>query len=218
VDAIEVHWGEEPRLSIIWLHGLGADGHDFEPVVAELELGFGARFVFPHAPVRPVTINGGLPMRAWFDVLGFNPTARWDETGIRASADAVRALIRRESERSMPSSRIVLAGFSQGAAMALHVGLREPEPLAGLLALSSFLPLAETLADEKSAANAKTPILMAHGDADPVITLDMAEVGRRWLEAEGFAVDWRVYAMPHSVCLPEIHDIAAWLTRLADAE
>jgi phospholipase/carboxylesterase len=218
VDGIELSWGKDPRLSIIWLHGLGADGHDFEPIVAELDLGFAARFVFPHAPVRPVTINGGLPMRAWFDILAFDRSAHWDEDGIRASADAVRALVRREVERGVPSRRIVLAGFSQGGAIALHTGLREPQPLAGLLALSSFLPLGEKLADEKSAANTTTPIMMAHGDADPVITLDAAQAGRRRLEAEGYAVDWRVYPMPHSVCAPEIRDIAAWLTRLADAQ
>lgn len=216
LDYIETSWGgEPPRLSIVWLHGLGADGHDFEPVVPELGLGFGARFIFPHAPVRPVTINGGMPMRAWFDILSFDRAAEWDEAGIRGSAAEVDALIDREIERGMPARRIVLAGFSQGGAIALHAGLRSRHRLAGLMALSSFLPMADRLAPEKGRANAATPILMAHGDADPVIGLDMAEESRRALEAEGYAVDWHVYPMPHAVCAEEIRDIAAWLERIA---
>ncbi|MBN1240042.1 MAG: dienelactone hydrolase family protein, partial [Gammaproteobacteria bacterium] len=197
---------------------LGADGHDFEPIVDELGLEFGARFVFPHAPVRPVTINGGLPMRAWFDILELERSASWDEQGIRASAEAVAGLIQREIDRGMPSRRVVLAGFSQGGAIALYAGLRSPLRLAGLMALSSFLPLGETLPAEKSDANANTPILLAHGDADPVIPLQMADLSRRLLEAEGYAVDWRVYPMPHAVCAAEIRDIAAWLAGIARAD
>jgi phospholipase/carboxylesterase len=202
-------------MSVIWLHGLGADGHDFEPIVEELGLGFGARFVFPHAPLRPVTINGGLPMRAWFDILALDRSASWDEEGIRASARSVYGLIEREIGRGMPSRRVVLAGFSQGGAIALHVGLRAPHRLGGVMALSSFLPLADTLSQERSLANVSTPILMAHGDADPVVAVDLADWSRRRLEADGYAVDWRVYPMPHAVCAPEIGDIASWLTRIA---
>src|SRR5690606_24451595 len=211
-EFIERSWGGEARLSIIWLHGLGADGRDFEPIVEELGLGFGVRFVFPHAPVRPVTINGGIPMRAWFDILSIDRSATWDEPGIRASVEGIGGLIRRETERGMPSRSVVLAGFSQGGAIALHTALREPQPLGGVLAMSSFLPMAETLAGEKSAANGSIPILMTHGDGDQVVPLELADESRRRLEAEGYAVEWRVYPMFHAVCEPEIRDIAEWLS------
>src|SRR5688572_22948640 len=153
LDAIEITTGEEPTLSVLWLHGLGADGHDFEPIVPELALGIPVRFVFPHAPVRPVTINGGMAMRAWYDILGFDRRSPEDAAGIRASAAAVTLLIDRELERGMPHDRIVLAGFSQGGAIALHTALREPRALAGVLALSTYLPLQSALASERSAAN-----------------------------------------------------------------
>lgn len=200
----------EAESSVIWLHGLGADGHDFEPIAAELGLE-ATRFVFPHAPVRPITINGGLAMRGWFDIIGFGVDAPQDEAGIRASAAAVSRLIDAEEARGVPSERIVLAGFSQGGAIALHAALREPRPLAGVIALSSFLPLAESLPAEKSAANASLPILVAHGHADNVIPIAMAERSVRCLEAEGYAVEWRVYPMAHTVCIDEVRDIAAWL-------
>ena len=173
-----------PELAIIWLHGLGADGHDFEPIIPELGLRAGARFVFPHAPIRPVTINGGMPMRAWYDIVGFDASAE-DVAGIRASAAAVTRLIDREVERGVPAERIVVAGFSQGGAIALQLGLREPRRLAGVLALSTYLPLAATLAREKSAANAAVPIFMVHGSADPVIPLALADASRRDARARG---------------------------------
>ena len=211
LDAIEITTGDAPRLAVLWLHGLGADGHDFEPIVPELRLRFGVRFVFPHAPVRPVTINGGMHMRAWYDILGFDRRAKEDSAGIRASAAAVAELIDREIARGMPSDRIVLAGFSQGGAIALHTALRESRPLAGVLALSTYLPLAATLAGERSAANAAIPLFMAHGTDDPVLPLELAENSRRVLEALDYAVDWHAYPMTHSVCMEEVGAIGAWL-------
>jgi phospholipase/carboxylesterase len=213
LPAVEISTGEPAQLAVIWLHGLGADGHDFEPIVPELDLPFPVRFVFPHAPVRPVTINAGTEMRAWYDIFGFNGHAREDGTGIRASAAAVTQLIDRELERGLPSSRIVLAGFSQGGAIALHTALREPRPLGGVLALSTYLPLAAMLGEERSAANAQLPIFMAHGSHDPLLPLALAETSRRVLEAAGYVVDWHVYPMAHSVCVEEIAAIAGWLTR-----
>ena len=202
---------------MIWLHGLGADGHDFEPIVPELGLRFPVRFVFPHAPVRAVTINGGMAMRAWYDIFSFDRHAEEDAAGIRASAAAVTELVDREIARGVASERIVLAGFSQGGAIALHAGLREPRPLAGVLALSTYLPLATTLASERSAANARIPIFMAHGTDDPVLPFAMAEASRRALESLGYAVDWHAYPMAHSVCLEEIGAIGAWLAALPTA-
>jgi phospholipase/carboxylesterase len=217
LDAVEVTTGAAPRLAVVWLHGLGADGHDFEPIVPELRLRVPVRFVFPHAPVRPVTINGGLEMRAWYDIFGFDGRAKEDATGIRASAAAVTELVDREIERGIPSERIVLAGFSQGGAIALHTALRSPQSLAGVLALSTYLPLAATLARERSAANASIPIFMAHGTDDPLLPLELAETSRRALDALGYAVDWHAYPMAHSVCMEEIMAIGAWLEALPAA-
>jgi phospholipase/carboxylesterase len=213
LPTVEISPREPPRLAVIWLHGLGADGHDFEPIVPELDLGVPVRFVFPHAPVRPVTVNGGVEMRAWYDIFGFGGQVPEDADGIRASAADVVRLIDREVERGIAASRVVLAGFSQGGAIALHTALREPRPLAGVLALSTYLPLASTLAAERSVANAHLPIFMAHGSADPLLPLAVAERSRRLLEAAGHVVDWHVYPMPHSVCVEEIAAIAAWLTQ-----
>jgi phospholipase/carboxylesterase len=215
LPTVEVSTGDSPQLAIIWLHGLGADGHDFEPIVPDLDLPFPARFVFPHAPVRPITVNGGMEMRGWYDILGFGMNVRQDAAGIRASAAAVTHLIDREIERGLTASQIVLAGFSQGGAIALHVALREPRSLAGVLALSTYLPLSATLGAERSAANAGVPIFMAHGSADSLLPLALAEGSRRTLEGLGYAVDWHVYAMPHSVCAEEIVAIAAWLAQRA---
>jgi phospholipase/carboxylesterase len=214
LDGIEITTSEPPGLTVIWLHGLGADGHDFEPIVPELGLRIPVRFVFPHAPVRPVTINGGMAMRAWYDILGFDRQAAEDAEGIRTSAAAVTKLIDRELARGMASDRIVLAGFSQGGAIALQTALREPRPLAGVLALSTYLPLRATLAAERSAANSGLPIFMAHGTADPVLPLTLAESSRRTLEALGYEVEWHAYPMPHSVCVEEISAIGAWLAAL----
>jgi phospholipase/carboxylesterase len=214
LETIDIETGPAPELAVIWLHGLGADGHDFEPIVPELGLRFPVRFVFPHAPVRPVTVNGGMSMRAWYDIYGFNGEAGEDAAGIRASATAVTALIDGELERGFPTQRIVLAGFSQGGAIALHVALRERRALAGVLALSTYLPLAGTLAGERSAANAAIPIFMAHGSADPVLPLSLAEASRSALTALGYGVEWHVYPMAHSVCLEEVSAIGGWLAAL----
>jgi phospholipase/carboxylesterase len=211
LPTIEISTGDSPELAIIWLHGLGADGHDFEPIVPELDLPFAVRFVFPNAPVRPITVNGGMEMRGWYDILGFGMNVRQDAAGIRASGEAVTRLIDREIERGLMASQIVLAGFSQGGAVALHTALREPRSLAGVLALSTYLPLGDTLGAERSAANARVPIFMAHGSADPLLPLALAEGSRRTLEGLGYAVDWHVYPMPHSVCAEEIAAIATWL-------
>ena len=213
LPTIEISTGDSPQLAIIWLHGLGADGHDFEPIVPELDLPFSARFVFPHAPVRPITVNGGMEMRGWYDILGFGVKMRHDAAGIRASAAAVTRLIDREIEQGLTASQIVLAGFSQGGAIALHTALREPRSLAGVLALSTYLPLGDSLAAERSAANAGAPIFMAHGSADPLLPLALAEGSRRTLEGLGYAVDWHVYPMQHSVCIEEIAAIAGWLAQ-----
>jgi phospholipase/carboxylesterase len=213
LETVEIAPRGAAELAVIWLHGLGADGHDFEPIVPELRLRRAVRFVFPHAPIRPVTINNGLEMRAWYDIVGFDASAE-DDAGIRASASAVARLVDREVERGVAAERIVLAGFSQGGAIALQLGLREPRRLAGVLALSTYLPLAATLAREKSAASAGLPIFMAHGEYDPVIPVAQAETSRRILEREGYAVDWHVYPMPHAVCAPEIAAIGAWLDGL----
>ena len=217
LDAIEITTGDAPRLAVVWLHGLGADGHDFEPIVPELRVNVPVRFVFPHAPVRPVTINGGMQMRAWYDILGFDRRAREDAAGIHASAAAVTELVDREIERGLSSDSIVLAGFSQGGAIALHTALRSPKPLAGVLALSTYLPLAATLASERSAANAAIPIFMAHGTDDPVLPFGLAETSRRALEALGYVVDWHAYRMAHSDCMEEERAIGAWLSALPAA-
>jgi phospholipase/carboxylesterase len=214
LDSLEIETGPAPQLAVIWLHGLGADGHDFEPIVPELGLRFAVRFVFPHAPVRSVTINGGMAMRAWYDILGFDRRAREDDAGIRASAAQVAELIDREVERGMPTQRIVVAGFSQGGAIALQTALREPRTLGGVVALSTYLPLAATLAAERSAANARLPIFMAHGTSDGVLPLALGETSRRALEALGYAVAWHEYPMAHSVCLEEISALGAWLAAL----
>ncbi len=215
LEAIEVSTGEAPRLGIIWLHGLGADGHDFEPIVPELRLPFAARFVFPHAPERSITINNGMRMRAWFDILTVSRNGAEDEPAIRDSAARVQRLIDREIERGLRAEQIVLAGFSQGGALALHLGLRETRPLAGIMALSAFLPLAATLADERSDANADVPIFWGHGAADPIIELAFAERSLGHLRANDYEVQFETYPMAHSVCPEEITAIGAWLRDLA---
>ncbi|HEV2540715.1 MAG TPA: alpha/beta hydrolase [Frateuria sp.] len=213
LPAIERETGPAPRHSVLWLHGLGADGNDFAPIVPELvDRNWPAlRFVFPHAPVQPVSINGGVPMRAWYDIVGFDARAPQDEAGIRRTIEAVEALIAREHERGVPSERIVLAGFSQGGAIALAAGLRHAQPLAGIVALSTYLPIAATLASERSAANARVPIFWGHGTADPVVVLQRGLDSRRLLEELGYTIDWHTYPMPHSVCAEEIADLRRWL-------
>jgi phospholipase/carboxylesterase len=216
LETIELETGPNPAGTVIWLHGLGADGHDFEPIVPELVApGERAlRFVFPHAPVRPVTLNGGFAMRAWYDIIGLDRLAAEDESGIRGSDAAVRALIRRENERGMATARIALAGFSQGGAMSLYTGTRYPEKLAGIMGLSCYMLLASRFVTERVAANVTTPIFLAHGTQDPVVDARFGEASRHLLEETGYAVEWHTYVMPHSVCPEEVADIAAWLRRV----
>jgi phospholipase/carboxylesterase len=214
-ETLEVESASSPDAAVIWLHGLGADGYDFEPVVPELRLPphLRVRFVFPHAPVRPVTINMGMRMRAWYDILQMGGGEE-DEAGVRASQALVQALIEQEKGRGVDPRRIVLAGFSQGGAIVLQTGLRHAERLAGILALSTCLPLAGNLAAERSAANRDLPVFMAHGTHDPMIGIPRARASRAALETLGYTVQWKEYAMAHSVCGEEIADIAAWLLRL----
>ena len=213
LEALERPTGAAPVASVIVLHGLGADGHDFVPICDELDLSaVGAvRYVFPHAPVRPVTVNGGYRMRAWYDILGTEIDRREDESGLRLSLGAVHRLIDREVERGIAPGRIVLMGFSQGCAMTLLAGLRYPERLAGLAGLSGYLPLAATTAAERHAANADVPVFLAHGSADPVIPIARGRASRDALVALGHAVEWHEYAMPHSVCAEEVGDLNRWL-------
>ena len=204
----------KPDACVIWLHGLGADGHDFEPIVPELRLdpGLNLRFVFPHAPMMPVTINQGFVMRAWYDIKQADIGAEPDEKGIRASAELVGEMIDAQIEQGIRPERIVLAGFSQGGAIVLQAGLRYPARLAGILALSTYLPLADTLQDEMSIDNGATPIFLAHGSADPVIPVGLASRSLEKLEQMGYTVEWHEYkGMQHSVSEQEIYHIAEWL-------
>jgi len=213
LECVEHSTHPNPTHSVIWLHGLGADGHDFAPIVPELRLpeSLAVRFVFPHATIQPVTINGGMAMRSWYDILTQNLVKREDEAGIRASERAIQALIARENARGIPSDRIVLAGFSQGCAMTLHTGLRLPAKLAGLMGLSGYLPLLDMADNERHSANLETPIFLAHGTHDPVVVLARAEDSRAKLNALGYKVQWHTYPMQHSVCAEEIHDISRFL-------
>ncbi len=207
--------GVVANAGVIWLHGLGADGHDFVPFAPQLRFPRGCepRFVFPHAPVQAVTINNGVRMRAWYDILGLSADAREDEPGIRRSVARVEKLIREEQEGGIPAHRIVIAGFSQGGAIALHTALRHAATLAGILVLSAWLPLPGTLG-EASSANERTPILMCHGLYDPILPIQLAERSRDALTGRGYAVEWKTYPMEHQVCAPEAVDISAWLCRV----
>jgi phospholipase/carboxylesterase len=215
METVEITTGPRPDAAVIWLHGLGADGHDFEPIVPELRLpaALQLRFVFPHAPVRPVTLNQGMRMRAWYDILRLDGGAE-DETGIRESASIVQLLVQEQIDRGINTPRIVLAGFSQGGAIALYTALRYSAPLAGVLALSTYLPLHTKLKEEMKEANRKTPIFMAHGRYDDIIPLARAEQSRKVLADAGYDVQWKTYPMPHSVCAEEIADIASFLVRI----
>ena len=220
LQTIELESGPGPTAAVIWLHGLGADGNDFVPIVPELDLGTGKdavgpiRFVFPHAPMIPVTINGGYVMRAWSDIVGTDIARREDEPGLRRSQQAVTDLIARERARGIAADRIVLAGFSQGCALTLLTGLRHGERLAGLVGLSGYLPLAEKTLAERSQANADLPLFLAHGRQDPVIPLDRALASRDALIAMGYDVEWHDYPMPHSVCAEEIAVLSRFLRRV----
>lgn len=213
LPCVEHETAANPKHSVIWLHGLGADGNDFAPIVPQLvDPAWPAlRFVFPHAPVRPVTINGGMPMRAWYDIAAADLVARQDEAGIRASTAEVETLIAREHARGVPSEHIVLAGFSQGGAIALAAGLRHAQTLAGIVALSTYVPLHPTLAAERHPANATTAIFWGHGSADPVVPMPRGVESRDLLLALGYTVDWHSYPMAHAVCAEEVADLRAWL-------
>jgi len=216
LETIQIETGPNPTASVIWLHGLGASGDDFVPIVRELDLAGlqNIRFVFPHAPSMPVTINNGYVMRAWYDIIGADLSRREDEKGLRASQAMVEQLIAQEKARGIPAERIVLAGFSQGCAMTIQTGLRHPETLAGLLCLSGYVPLHTTIAEERHPSNQATPIFMAHGRGDQVIPIVRAEQSRDLLRSLGYEVEWHEYLMPHSVCQEEVDDISAWFRRV----
>ena len=216
LPAVEIETRPNPDAAVIWMHGLGADGNDFVPIVRELDLpaSTAIRFVFPHAPTRPVTINGGYVMRAWYDIVGVDMTNRGDEAGIRDSQQHVERLIAREKARGIAASRLVLAGFSQGGVIALQTGLRHPERIAGIMALSTYLAMPQALAGEAAAENRDVPIFMAHGTADQVIRYEWADRSRRELEARGYNVEWHAYPMQHSVSIEEVDHIGAWLRRV----
>lgn len=214
-DAVIIEPGSTHRASVIWLHGLGADGHDFEPIVPELRLpdGAGVRFIFPNAPVRPVTINGGMAMRAWYDIRSPDLSRNEDADAIIDSARIVNGYIEREQHAGIDIENIILAGFSQGGAIALHAGLRQAGKLAGILGLSTYLPLPDRLASEARAENRDTPILMAHGSFDPVIPVSLGKNSCTFLQQSGYPVEWYTYPMQHAVCTDEIDVIGRWLKK-----
>jgi len=216
LEHIQIETNDNPEIAIIWMHGLGADGNDFVPMVRELDLtGLpGIRFIFPHAKTMPVTINNGYVMRSWYDISGLEAARREDENGLRASQQEIEALIEREKARGIPASRILLAGFSQGCAMAIQTGLRHPETLAGLLCLSGYVPLSEKLATERTEASKATPVFMAHGRYDNVVPFNRAEASRDLLVSLGYQLEWHEYAMQHTLCLEEVQHISAWLKKV----
>jgi phospholipase/carboxylesterase len=218
LDCLVIEPGRPAGAAVIWLHGLGATYHDFPPIVPELDLppDHGIRFVFPQAPSIPVTVNGGAVMPAWYDILAMDFDRRVDEAGVRKSARELEALVERERERAIPAGRIVLAGFSQGGAIALHVALRYPEALAGAMLLSTYIAADCDLDGERSAANAKLPIFQAHGTMDPMVAYGMGHAARTRLSKLGYEVDWHEYPMQHEVVLEEIVDVGAWLRRLVE--
>jgi phospholipase/carboxylesterase len=216
LEHIQIETNDNPDIAIIWMHGLGADGNDFVPMVRELDLtGLpGIRFIFPHANTMPVTINNGYVMRSWYDITGLELGRREDENGLRASQKDIEAFIEREKARGIPASRIILAGFSQGCAMTIQTGLRHPERLAGLLCLSGYVPLSASLATERTDASQSTPIFMAHGRYDNVVPFNRAEASRDLLVSLGYQVEWHEYAMQHTLCLEEVQHISAWLKKV----
>ena len=215
LQAIEIETKPKPSHSVIWLHGLGADGNDFVPIVQELSLPpLGIRFVFPHAPMRPVTLNGGFVMRAWYDIVLQDLAMKEDESGLRQSQEMIEQLIAKEKSRGVPMSRIVIAGFSQGGVIALQTGLRQSERLAGVMSLSAYLPLPSKIEKERNAANQNVPIFLGHGIADTMVPLSLGIASRDQLLKLGYDIDWHQYPMPHSVCAEELEDISAWLTRV----
>jgi phospholipase/carboxylesterase len=219
LPAVEIEPDRPARHAVIWLHGLGADGHDFPPIVPELQLdpALAIRWVFPHAPSIPVTINGGMVMPAWYDINTLDLHQRHDEDGIRTSAERLTRLIERENERGVPTERVLLAGFSQGGAIALHTALRYPDRLAGVIGLSTYLVLRDELEAERSAANDGIPVFMAHGTLDPMVAHDRGQASCARLQELGYAVEWHEYPMMHQVCLEEIRDLGAWIAQHLDA-
>jgi phospholipase/carboxylesterase len=216
LETIEVETAVMPNAAVIWLHGLGADGHDFEPIVPEIvHRGERAwRFVFPNAPIRPVTINGGMSMRAWYDLKGLDRKAVEDVAGFRHTDAQIRQLIAREGERGIPTNRIVLAGFSQGGAVSLYTSVRFPEKLAGVMALSCYFPRESSFAGERAPGNDTTPIFMAHGQGDTVLSLALGTQSRNFLKEQGYGVEWHEYPMGHAVCAAEVADIREFLFRV----
>jgi phospholipase/carboxylesterase len=216
LETVEIQTGRNPKGTVIWLHGLGADAHDFEPIVPQL-VGSDERplrFIFPNAPVQPITVNGGMSMRAWYDIIAFDRRSPQDESGVRASDAAIGELIRRENERGITSDHIVVGGFSQGGAISLFTGPRYPQKLAGIMGLSCYMLLEDSLPAERTAVNYQTPLFLAHGNQDPVVDIRRGTEARQLLEAGGYPVEWHAYAMPHSVCPQEVVDIAGWLRRV----
>ncbi len=216
LEFIEVETAPNPTVAVIWLHGLGADGNDFVPVVRELDLAGcpPIRFIFPHAETMPVTINNGYVMRAWYDIVVADLTRREDATGVRKSQASIEQLIVAQNEKGIPSERIILAGFSQGCARTLQTGLRYPKKLGGLLCLSGYLPIADSFEAERSAANASIPIFLAHGSSDPIVPISRAITAREILERFGYSVEWHSYPMPHSVCPQEVVDVSSWIRQV----
>ena len=213
LETIELETRSGPRFSVIWLHGLGADAHDFEPIVPELVRAHwpALRFVFPNAPVRPITVNGGMRMRGWYDIGGADIASKQDEVGIRASIGAINTLIAREGERGIAPSNILLAGFSQGGAITLAAGLRQRTPMRGLIALSTYLPLHHAYETEAAPESFGVPIFMGHGRFDPVVPEALGLMSRDWIAAKGNKITWKSYPMPHSVCAEEVRDLATWM-------
>ena len=213
-DCVEVVSGENPVGSVVWLHGLGADGHDFEPIVPELRLpaDLPLRFVFPHAPMRPVTINGGMVMRAWYDIVTLDAEGRADAEGVRESTAILEALVAREMERGIPADKIVVAGFSMGGAIAINTALNTAHGLAGLMALSTYLPLPNEV--DATSGSRDLPVFMAHGSFDPMLPMQWGQLSAKKLEETGFSVEWHEYPMAHAVCPQEIADIREWLLRV----
>ena len=216
LEYIQQDIGEDPKFSVIWLHGLGADGHDFAPIVPELNLSsdLNMRFIFPHAPQRPVTINAGMVMPAWYDILSMEISRQVDEAGIESSAEQVRELIDQEIQHGIGSDHILLAGFSQGGAVVLHTGLLLQQPLLGILALSSYLPIPERILGLQNTVNQSTPIFMGHGTFDPVVPMQLGHKTQEFLVSQGCTVEWHTYPMEHSVNMDEIRDVGIWVTRL----
>ncbi len=216
LESVIIDTKSPAKSAVIWLHGLGADGHDFTEIVPQLKLPIDSavRFIFPHAPIQPVTLNGGMPMRAWFDIYGLSRQSKIDVAGIKAADQSIAQLITQEQESGITSDQIILAGFSQGGALALYTGLHFPQRLGGILALSTYLPVNTPFTTPQPFPNQKTPIFMAHGTFDPLVDIDLGQASKEVIENAGCHIDWRTYPMAHSVCMEEIDDIGQWLRQI----